>query len=439
MKKLIIMLLLVLTILTCTTTRNNNELSIYDVIEKSSKKIAEEIPKGSRVAIVAFESENDNLSDYIMEELTGALFDRGIEVADRQNLSFVYKELNFQMSGDVSDESAKSIGKFLAADMVITGNLTKLDNVYRYRTSTINVETAMRSSITRFDVQNDTILQRIVNSTEKIVKYGTNYEKTPQTSGTFIDRGIMFADKGEYDKAINDFNEAIKLNPDLSTAYYLRGMVLLLTISEISNSDINSITVSDDKHTSFNQLIMIDQIIQDLNQAIRLDPYFDGAYHHRGCAYLFSGNYKQAILDFTYAIKLNANIVEAYNNRGVAYINMNDHNAAILDLSRSISINSNYSNAYKNRGVAYGNRFMEYGNNVDFDSAIADFNKFMQLEKNPLDKTLFEVYSSRGLLYHKKKKYDNAIADYKSALNIYPDDDDLKFMLAVALKQRGGY
>jgi len=57
-------------------------LSLTDAIEQSAQKITEELPSNSRVAIVAFESPNDNLSDYIMEELTGALFDRGIEVAE---------------------------------------------------------------------------------------------------------------------------------------------------------------------------------------------------------------------------------------------------------------------------------------------------------------------------------------------------------------------
>ena len=87
------------------------------------------------MAIVAFESENDNLSDFIMEEITGALVDRRIEVADRQNLAYVYKEPGFQMSGDVSDETALSIGKFLGAQLVITGQLQSTGGSYRYRAS----------------------------------------------------------------------------------------------------------------------------------------------------------------------------------------------------------------------------------------------------------------------------------------------------------------
>ena len=165
---LAVLILNVLVLLSACATggRAADGLSLMEAIEQSAEKIAGELPRGSRVAIVAFESVHDNLSNYIMEELTGALFDRGIEVADRRNLAYVFQELNFQMSGAVSDETAKSVGKFLAADMVITGDFTDLDSLYRYRTSAINVETAVRASITRFDVRNDQTMRRMTGAAQ---------------------------------------------------------------------------------------------------------------------------------------------------------------------------------------------------------------------------------------------------------------------------------
>ena len=139
-------------------------LSLLEAVEQSAEKIAEELPAGSRVAIIAFESENDNLSDFIMEEITGALVERGIEVADRQNLEYVYKELEFQMTGDVNDETAQAIGKFLGAQVVITGQLQNLGGTYRYRTSTIHVEKATRDSVTRLTVRNDSETQNMITS-----------------------------------------------------------------------------------------------------------------------------------------------------------------------------------------------------------------------------------------------------------------------------------
>jgi curli biogenesis system outer membrane secretion channel CsgG len=112
-------------------------VSLAEAIEQSAGKIAADLPAGSRVAFAAWESPNLGLSDYIMEEMTGALVDRGMEVADRQNLEYVYKELNFQMTGEVSDASTVSIGKSLGATMVITGQLTELGGPYRYRASAI--------------------------------------------------------------------------------------------------------------------------------------------------------------------------------------------------------------------------------------------------------------------------------------------------------------
>ena len=133
----------------CATTGSGNSLSLMDAIEQTGEKIADELPKGSRVAIVAFESVNDNLSDYIMEELTGELFDRGIEVADRQNLEYVYKELNFQMSGDVSDDSAVSIGNMLGANIVITGEITGSGSNQRLLLKALDVQTAQIITMAR--------------------------------------------------------------------------------------------------------------------------------------------------------------------------------------------------------------------------------------------------------------------------------------------------
>ncbi|MDR1637401.1 MAG: hypothetical protein LBR93_08685, partial [Treponema sp.] len=143
------------TLLSCATTGSGDGLSLEEAIEQSATELAAELPAGTRVAIVGFASEQGNLSEYIMDELTGALVDGGLEVADRRNLAFAYKELNFQMSGDVSEETAVSIGKFLGAPYVITGQLVKAGGSRRYRLSGINAETAVQESAVRLSVRDD--------------------------------------------------------------------------------------------------------------------------------------------------------------------------------------------------------------------------------------------------------------------------------------------
>jgi tetratricopeptide (TPR) repeat protein len=62
-----------------------------------------------------------------------------------------------------------------------------------------------------------------------------------------------------------------------------------------------------------------DQAIADFTQAIRLRPDSANAFGNRGTAYYLKGHYDQAIADFTQAIRLRPKDALAFNNRGSAY------------------------------------------------------------------------------------------------------------------------
>jgi tetratricopeptide (TPR) repeat protein len=284
MKSKYFLLILALILSGCISTGDKTEsgaaVSLLEAIEQSAEKIAAEMPKGSRVAIVAFESESNNLSDFIMEELTGALVDRGIEVADRQNLAYVYSELGFQMSGDVSDETAQSIGKFLGAELVITGQMQNLGSTYRYRTSAIHVEKAARTTVTRLTVRNDAETKEMVTAlaiqTTAVKSAVTQRpqqaasQTVPTSAGTYLDRGIQAMNKKEYDTAIADFTEAIRLDSNNAVAYYNRG-------NAYRNKGDN------------------DRAISDYDQAIRIDPNYTNAYICRGLAYDNKNDYSNTL------------------------------------------------------------------------------------------------------------------------------------------------
>ena len=451
-KSIAVFAVLMIFFISCASTGSGSGYNLHDAIEQSAEQIAGNLPAGSRVAIVAFESEHDNISDYIMEELTGALFDRNIEVADRQNLEYVFKELDFQMSGEVSDESAKSIGKFLAADMVITGQMLNLDSVYRYRTNAINVETAVRASVTRLDVRSDNTTQRMLaaitrqQTTTKTAKYGVSADVTPQTAGTFLDRGIMFASRGDYETSIKDFTEALRLNPNMTAAYILRGRAYVGSVSLVTSIAANfgdvgtggiradvsaeqAARVHDLAIADFTAAIRLDpnspsalwergraylgngsfdRAIADFNEVIRLDPNDAGAYNSRGNAYNSKGDIDRAIADFTAAIRLDPNLAFPYNNRGIAYVQKNDIDRAIADFTAAIRIDPNYALSHYNRGNAYHIK-------GDVDRAIADFNEAIRLAPEA------GTYNNRGNAYRAKGDVDRAIADYTEAIRLAPN------------------
>jgi tetratricopeptide (TPR) repeat protein len=66
----------------------------------------------------------------------------------------------------------------------------------------------------------------------KTASYGKSRTSTPGTAGAFLDRGITLAGQGEFEMAIADFTEAIRLNPNLSAAYLLRDRAAYAGVSE---------------------------------------------------------------------------------------------------------------------------------------------------------------------------------------------------------------
>lgn len=65
-----------------------------------------------------------------------------------------------------------------------------------------------------------------------------------------------------------------------------------------------------------------DQAIRDFDQAIRLDPGFPDAFNFRGVALAGEGQFARAIPDFDEAIHLDANYAAAIYNRGLAAQNL---------------------------------------------------------------------------------------------------------------------
>jgi tetratricopeptide (TPR) repeat protein len=92
--------------------------------------------------------------------------------------------------------------------------------------------------------------------------------------------------------------------------------------------------------------------IDDWTQAININPNYAGAYNNRGITRSELGDNQSAIDDFTQAININPNCADAYCNRGNAHSELGDNQSAIDDYTQAININPNYAAAYQNRGNA---------------------------------------------------------------------------------------
>jgi len=123
--------------------------AIKTVAERSSEQIIlRNIPetfdfttKTITVAILDFDCSSKTLSEYIVSDLT-KYFLRNMKFTpvERQKLENARRELKFNMSSEVDDNSAQRIGKFVGAKVVIFGSVKPFGKMYRMEARAIAVE-----------------------------------------------------------------------------------------------------------------------------------------------------------------------------------------------------------------------------------------------------------------------------------------------------------
>ena len=142
----------------------------------------------------------------------------------------------------------------------------------------------------------------------------SNTVKSIEKAFFSLREGVRFHQRGEILTAIQHYDKAISLNPDLFDAYNNRGLA----------------------YKSLGETVY-ERAIQDYNIAERLHPNAR-LYHNRGCAYSAMGEYEQAIKDFDESLALNIDRKDkpaTYGNRGWARLHLFEWEKAKTDFDRA--------------------------------------------------------------------------------------------------------
>ena len=93
--------------------------------------------------------------------------------------------------------------------------------------------------------------------------------------------------------------------------------------------------------------------INDLDQAIRLDPAYALAYSTKGTALIYLGQFEVAIDELDHAIQLEPQLAVAYRSRGLAYVGLGQEERGIEDYDIAIRLDPGFGLAYADRSIAY--------------------------------------------------------------------------------------
>jgi tetratricopeptide (TPR) repeat protein len=196
-------------------------------------------------------------------------------------------------------------------------------------------------------------------------------------------RGNALLNKNDYDKAIEEFSQAIRLDPKYPGAYHSRGRAW------------------EGKRDT-------EKAIADYTEAIRVDPKFTQAYVSRNWLRRTRKEYDKAIEEFNEFIRLNPKSAIGYLERGYAWRDRGDTDKAIADFTEAVHADPHSSRAYMARALARRSK-------KEYEKAAEDYSQLIHMEpKSP------SLYIGRGYVWLDKKDYDKAIADYTEAIRLNP-------------------
>ncbi|WP_017314256.1 tetratricopeptide repeat protein [Mastigocladopsis repens] len=237
----------------------------------------------------------------------------------------------------------------------------------------------------------------------------------------YVKLGDECFEKGQYNTAINHYNQALKLNFKDADIYYKRGL-------------------------AHYQLGDYEGAIADYTQAIRINPYYGKVYNKIGLARYQLGDYEGAIADYTQAIRMNPHDAIAYRNRAEVRYHIGDYQGAIEDYTQANKINPNDDNFYDksnnsrlnlgvfkqpidsfpqaikmspNDAIGYKNRGNARYDQGDYQGAIEDYTQAIKMNPNDVD-----AYYNRGNVLYDQGDYQGAIEDYTQAIKMNPNDAD---------------
>lgn len=143
-----------------------------------------------------------------------------------------------------------------------------------------------------------------------------------------VSAGVAYGMAGQYDKAIADLREAVRLDPKDADAWNNLGLYL---------SDANQIAPS----------------LEALDKALALRPEFDKAWYNRGNALARGNNFRAALGDYAKALSISPTYTDALNNSGNCYIMLRQPDSALAYFKKAVEADPGNAKAVINLAVTY--------------------------------------------------------------------------------------
>ena len=238
--------------------------------------------------------------------------------------------------------------------------------------------------------------------------------------------GSALADQGEFEKAIENYNEALRIQPSYGLAHY--GLsVALARMGKIQEAvDHYSIALQiNPRYSEPSRLGRLEDALSSQARPPKSDERYAEAYNALGVALVRADKTKIAIDKFSLALHLKPDYAEAHNNLGNAFAAQGDINQAVFHYYQALRLKPDSGSVHNNLAAV----LLASGK---FKPAIVHYRKAMELGLNSA-----EAHNNLGDALVQQGKFDEAIMHFSKALETRADYPEAHNNLGVALARQG--
>lgn len=240
--------------------------------------------------------------------------------------------------------------------------------------------------------------------------------------------------KKDYEGAIENYDQAIRLSPDFSDAYVKKCLILkdLNKLDDALEQLKKSLNANpNDPKVNFNIGLILAQE-DDLQGAqeyykktLELDPESIEAIINLSDIFLKQKKYLEAEAYARQAIELNASYTEAYSNLGNALANQGKFEDAVRNYMEALRISPDNVKACYNIGFSFYNL-------GKYDEAVKYYTGAIKI-----DPSFENAYNNLGAALVKENKIDEAINNYKEMAVKFPKSENAHRNLGTLLQKKG--
>lgn len=240
-----------------------------------------------------------------------------------------------------------------------------------------------------------------------------------KTAELLNERGDAFRGKEEYERAIADYNEALRLKPDFDEAYIKLGNAYfqkedydhaLSAFTDAIGVQPDYVDAYASRAAAYRKKQAWDKAIADYDAAISRNPAGAVLYDYRGACLREKGDNERAADNFRKAIELNPKLADAYIGLALIHRDKKEWDQAIENFKAAVALKPSNEGYLNLLGIAYRLK-------GDSDSAMVSYEKALVL--NP---KLADAHVGKAILFRDKKDYDAAIAETNAAIAIEPEN-----------------